>query len=319
MCGCRTLWKGLVRDVDGVHAPFRNLRAPLDCRRTLLSMLYGLDLSGGAVVERRVEPCIYRFCCGESGACIRPSAVFRIFGCAVAYVGRIIVGDDLIPLYIPFSRDQYICSGVFQHRNEVRQDIALGVHVLDRLEKRRSLPLPAVGAYVVVISVALPYGDMSSVHSTAEFHAFERCHDVPAVRVLRTVPCLVGIAVEVQRRGYEVVEADPLAVDLSQPVFLIAFRKKRLEGVPEPSCLTCMPGIVAKGFRKVEVKVGSALHYSLEPELTLDGIAFLDQDHQRITDRLEILYDLTLARGTESEDQGKGCYDDESFHFLSLV
>ena len=92
----------------------------------------------------------------EARAAALPRPLLRILP------GVVVVGQHFVFLHVAFARQQHACPGVFEHRNQVRQDIALRIEVLAGLPERRTLPFPAVLRLVEIASVALPQGDMAS-------------------------------------------------------------------------------------------------------------------------------------------------------------
>ena len=92
----------------------------------------------------------------EARAAALPRPLLRILP------GGVVVGQHFVFLHVAFARQQHACPGVFEHRNQVRQDITLRIEVLAGLPERRTLPFPAVLRLVEIASVALPQGDMAS-------------------------------------------------------------------------------------------------------------------------------------------------------------
>ena len=91
----------------------------------------------------------------EARAAALPRPLLRILP------GVVVVGQHFVFLHVAFARQQHACPGVFEHRNQVRQDIALRIEVLAGLPERRTLPFPAVLRLVEIASVALPQRDMA--------------------------------------------------------------------------------------------------------------------------------------------------------------
>ena len=74
----------------------------------------------------------------------------------------IVVGQHLQFLHVALARQHHAGPGVFEHRDQIRQDITLRIEVLAGLPQHRTLPLPAVLILVEIVSVALPQGDMTA-------------------------------------------------------------------------------------------------------------------------------------------------------------
>ena len=138
-------------------------RAVLDAVR----MTYGHGLPERSVAERVLGVLVAGLFVGEAGLLAgRPG--FRpvsLFVTRRARYRRVVVCDRLFGLYVAFARHQDVGPGVFQHRNQVGQHVALRVEVFDDLENTCPLPLPAVQFRFEIVSVTLPQGDVASVES----------------------------------------------------------------------------------------------------------------------------------------------------------
>ena len=130
-------------------------------------MTYGHGLPERSVAERVLGVLVAGLFVGEAGLLAgRPG--FRpvsLFVTRRARYRRVVVCDCLFGLYVAFARHQDVGPGVFQHRNQVGQHVALRVEVFDDLENTCPLPLPAVQFRFEIVSVTLPQGDVASVES----------------------------------------------------------------------------------------------------------------------------------------------------------
>ncbi len=78
---------------------------------------------------------------------------------------RIVVDDDLRLLHVALARQQDVGAGIFEHRYQERQDVALRIEILYGLPQTRALPAPLVFTLVEIPAVALPKGDMTAIES----------------------------------------------------------------------------------------------------------------------------------------------------------
>ena len=128
--------------------------------------------------ERIVIAGVHSFVIGETGACVSPFSRFGVLArpadetLARAAEGRIIVNDDLMFLCVALSRSHHVRPGVFQHRNQEGEYIALRVQVLDSREQRRALPFPSAGSGIIIVAMALPKCYLSAAQSFAIFQFF---------------------------------------------------------------------------------------------------------------------------------------------------
>ena len=128
--------------------------------------------------ERIVIAGVHPLEIGETGACVSPFSRFGVSASpadetlARAAESRIIVNDDLMFLCVALSRSHHVCPGVFQHRNQEGEYIALCVQVLDCREQRRALPFPSAGLGVIIVTMALPKCYLSAAQSFAVFQFF---------------------------------------------------------------------------------------------------------------------------------------------------
>ena len=81
------------------------------------------------------------------------------------------VGNGFVATAVAFARTHHVSSGVFEHRNQVGNHVALSVEVLDGFEYSGTLPLPAVEFGLEVPSVALPQGYVGIVKAFGGFDA----------------------------------------------------------------------------------------------------------------------------------------------------
>ena len=162
----RAVRQCFIGDVNGIPAAFRNVGRPT-CRADVVRMTYGHGLPERSVAERVLGVLVAGLFVGEAGLLAgRPG--FRpvsLFVTRRARYRRVVVCDRLFGLYVAFARHQDVGPGVFQHRNQVGQHVALRVEVFDDLENTCPLPLPAVQFRFEIVSVTLPQGDVASVES----------------------------------------------------------------------------------------------------------------------------------------------------------
>ena len=143
-----------VAHVDGVFAPLGDVGAPHGTARGPAG--HGARTARRAVAEgifaRKVNLPEVR----EARAAALPRPLLRILP------GIVVIGQHFVLLHVAFARQQHARPGVFEHRNQVGQNVALRIEVLAGLPERRTLPFPAVLRLVEIAPVALPQGDMAA-------------------------------------------------------------------------------------------------------------------------------------------------------------
>ena len=152
----RAVWQGLVRDVYGVLSGRRDFGNPFG--GACVSFLDGFYSAVSAFLERILKVYVLGAQVGEALSCsLAPELVTGIF-CIDGTAGQatVIVYDDFCRLAIAFAGKQHVGTGIFQHRHEERQYVALGVEVFHGLEDTCTLPFPTVEFRLVVPAVALP-------------------------------------------------------------------------------------------------------------------------------------------------------------------
>ena len=76
---------------------------------------------------------------------------------ALLGLSPVLIDHDTEVVGIAFAGVPYIGARILEHRDEERQHITVGVHVLDGLHQARALPLPAVQLGLEVPAVAGPH------------------------------------------------------------------------------------------------------------------------------------------------------------------
>ena len=79
----------------------------------------------------------------------------RFYVCS-AFVGLVIIHDDLMGLVIPFSGCEHHSTRILQHGDDERNDEGLREKVLGGAEESGTLPIPVILLQSVVASVTLP-------------------------------------------------------------------------------------------------------------------------------------------------------------------
>ena len=79
----------------------------------------------------------------------------------------VIVYNILKGIDIPLPWKKHICSGILQHWNQERNNIALGIKILYSLKDTCPLPLPSLQRLLIVPAVALPQGKVASVKTVS--------------------------------------------------------------------------------------------------------------------------------------------------------
>ena len=152
----------------------------------LAALLAGaVGFSGGAHAERALEVSINLLNIGKSLFDLLPFAFFSVFCLSSCSASSVIVCYDLVSLDIPFTWHEQVGSCILKHRYKERQHIALGIHVLYRLEETGSLPVPYLRATVVEVSVALPQGYVAAAQTFCIFLSTITCNEVFPLRRLR--------------------------------------------------------------------------------------------------------------------------------------
>ena len=152
----RAVWQGLVRDVYGVLSGRRDFGNPFG--GACVSFLDGFYGAVGAFLEGILKVDVLGAQVGEAlSFSLAPELVSGIFRIdRTAGQATVIVYDDFCRLAIAFAGKQHVGTGIFQHRHEERQYVALGVEVFHGLEDTCTLPFPTVEFRLVVPAVALP-------------------------------------------------------------------------------------------------------------------------------------------------------------------
>ena len=84
----------------------------------------------------------------------------------------VVIYNNLIYIIIPLAWKKHISTCILKHRNKERHYITLGVKVLHSVEDPCPLPLPSLGRLVVIPTMALPYGKMSSFKTVRDVKRF---------------------------------------------------------------------------------------------------------------------------------------------------
>ena len=77
----------------------------------------------------------------------------------------VVIDNDFIGIGIALARQHHVGPGIFEHRNQERQHVALCVQIFYGLKNAGSLPLPPVELGLVIPSVALPHGYMATLQT----------------------------------------------------------------------------------------------------------------------------------------------------------
>ena len=116
---------------------------------------------------------------GESFA---GSVVPFLLSVALAVAGggeaAVVVDYQFVAVRVALTRHQYVGSGIFEHRNEKRQHVGLGVEILHRAENTAALPFPPAVAPVEVAAVALPQRYVGAVESGGRFRSVCARHEL---------------------------------------------------------------------------------------------------------------------------------------------
>ena len=143
-----------IAHIDSILAPLGNIDPPYGAGRGLAADRTGL--ARRTVAEGILTRTIDLAQRGKSHTARLPSARLDI-SCRC-----IVVRKEFMRLYVALARQQHAGSGSLEHRDQIRQHIALRIEVLTGLPQLRALPLPAVRMLVEIAPVALPKGDMAS-------------------------------------------------------------------------------------------------------------------------------------------------------------
>ena len=143
----------LVTHINRIFAPFGNVGKPSGAARVTLGN--GARTTRRTLAERIFARMVDLPEVGETRTARLPAPLFGIL------FRIIVVGQHFVFLHVAFARQHHIGPGVFEHRDQVRQHVALRIEVLAGLPEHRTLPLPAVFGLIEIASVALPQSDMA--------------------------------------------------------------------------------------------------------------------------------------------------------------
>ena len=157
---------------------------------------------------------------------------------AFAFPGRVIVAHDLQLLGVPLARGHHVGPGIFQHRNQKRQYITLGVHILDGTVQPCPLPGPAAVCRTIHRTVTLPkcYISVSQAFIVAlgAFLTNERPAACLARVLHRIAVASLGPSVVPGTRGYQFVQGYALAGQVSGPESVARRLDLPVRLLPEP-------------------------------------------------------------------------------------
>ena len=91
------------------------------------------------------------------------ASLFQVSGTVVQTA--VVIDNDFCRIGITFAWHQYIGTGIFQHRHQERQYIALCVQVFYCLEDTGTLPFPTVQLWFIIPTMTLPQGDVTVQHT----------------------------------------------------------------------------------------------------------------------------------------------------------
>ena len=203
---------------------------------------------------------VNRFRIGKTGTGVAPGAGFPVAAAAphpagpFSREGRVVVADDLPALEVPLPRGDDDGAGVFQHGNQVGEDVPLRVHVLYRTVCRRPLPFPAFGLGFVIAAVALPEGDVSAGEAPAPFFIGADQGRRPALGVAGSQRGLHRSAVLADLRHRQFVEVQVFGVDAAERVSPVGRRGEAPEFFPEPLHVGGAPGEIGQFLAEVEIQ-----------------------------------------------------------------
>ena len=159
----------IVAHVNGVFAPFGNVGRPHGA--ALRPAGHRSHAARRAVPEgilsRRVDLLHMREAHAARLPFLRPLLL-------AVLPGGIVVRQYLVLLHVAFAGQHHAGPGIFEHRNQIRQHVALGIEVLAGLPQLRTLPFPAVLGLVEIAAVTLPQGDMPPGESLRRHHGRRR-------------------------------------------------------------------------------------------------------------------------------------------------
>ena len=172
MGGVTAVLESLPGDIDGIAAALLDFRCPYrtGVGTAAVAFRHARRSGGEGIVGKGIGALEVR----ESFARVLPASAFTVSAAAAHLVRtlvlerRVVVGDDLPPLGVPFPRGEDVCARILEHGDQERQHEGRAEHVLDRSVQTGTLPEPAVGSFVVVPAVALPESYVPAVESERE-------------------------------------------------------------------------------------------------------------------------------------------------------
>ena len=142
-CVRRAVCESPVRDVNGIPALFGDVGNPFGA--AFSSFPDTFRHSAGPFLKRIFKIDIVRAQVSESGTFSRAPAVrCRVFDVVRVVPASVVIDDNFCCLYVTLARDQHIRTGIFEHRNQIRQHKTLRIQIFYGLEGPCTLPFPAV-------------------------------------------------------------------------------------------------------------------------------------------------------------------------------
>ena len=200
----------------------------------------------------------------EARAASLPAPRLNILPCGV------VVGQHLEFLHVAFARQHHAGPGVFEHRDQIRQHVALRIEVLAGLPQHRALPFPTVFGLVEIASVALPKGDMTPRKSFRRsrggrerrdqrpFGTVGERHDLPFCNLL------------LQQRGvaagqrHQFADLAPVGIDFDAGLAELP-RQQRAHRIAQGAHIVLAERIVGQSDRGVDLHPAARGFHGLDP------------------------------------------------------
>ena len=162
------VWKCLIGYIYCVTPCFGDCRNPFG--KCLILFLFSPGEACATCQERVFSIFIYRFSLCESVTVGFLPTGFAAFHLQIdGTVSCIVVHNHLILLSIPLPGGIDISSGVFEHRDDIRQNERLREQVLGSAEQTWTLPSPFAFIVLVIFAMALPQRDVPVLQSFGYF------------------------------------------------------------------------------------------------------------------------------------------------------